>query len=453
MKRTLTSELKNSKSQEVLVKGWIAARRDHGKIIFIDLRDRSGIAQVVFVPGSSTDKKAQELRPNFVVEILGKVKARPKGMENPKIISGTVEIQAESLKIISEAQTLPFEVDDTALVSEELRLEYRYLDLRSRRMRKNIIARHLMLQFARDFLSDQEFIEIETPVLTKSTPEGARDYVVPSRLHSCHFYALPQSPQQYKQLLMIAGFERYFQIARCFRDEDTRGDRQPEFTQIDIEMAFAAQEEIMATAESLCTALINKQFPEKKITLAPFPKITYDQAVKRYQSDRPDLRKNKTDSNELAFAWITDFPMFEKKADGSLGAAHHPFTKPQSEKLDETVKAYQYDLVCNGYEIGGGSLRTTDMTLLKKVFEFLGHSQNEIEKQFGYLMEAYKYGAPPHGGIALGFDRLLAILQSEPSIREVIAFPKTGDGRDPMMETPSAVSEKQLNELHIKCRN
>lgn len=451
MQRTLTNELTKYIGKTVLLRGWVATRRDHGKIIFIDLKDRRGITQIVFVPGVEAYKTAESLRPEWVVEIEGEVKKRPKGMENDKIVSGNVEIQAKQLIVLSEAKTPPFETDETKNIDEAVRMKYRYLDLRSKRMHKNIVMRHKVIQYIRNYLIENEFLEVETPILTKSTPEGARDYVVPSRLQPSHFYALPQSPQQYKQLLMVSGFERYFQIPRCFRDEDTRGDRQPEFTQLDIEMSFPSQEEIMNLIERLMIKLINELYPNKKITVTPFPKLNYEKAIKLYNSDRPDLRKDKKNADELALSWIVNFPMFEKREDGSIGAAHHPFTKPQSENLSLEIKAFQYDLVCNGFEIGGGSIRTSDPKLLEKVFEFMGHKKENIKKQFGHLLEAFNFGVPPHGGIALGIDRVMAILQNEVSIREVIAFPKTGDGRDLMMDSPTNLSQKQLKELHIKC--
>jgi len=450
MKRSLAQELNQKIGGTVMLQGWVATRRDHGKIIFIDLRDRTGITQVVFVPNGKTYEQAQQLRPEWVVEVSGELKKRPKGMENTNIPSGLVELKATELTVLSEAQTPPFELDETINVDEAVRLQYRYLDLRTKRMRDNMLGRHRALQFIRDYLVTNDFLEIETPILTKSTPEGARDYVVPSRLQPGHFYALPQSPQQYKQLLMVSGFERYFQIPRCFRDEDTRGDRQPEFTQIDIELSFGAQEEIMALVEKMMILLVNERYPKKKITVTPFPKITHAQTIKLYQSDRPDLRKDKKNPDELAFAWIVDFPMFEKREDKSIGAVHHPFTKPQSESLSMDTMAFQFDLVCNGFELGGGSIRNSNPSLLRRVFEFMGHSQNEINQQFGHLLKAFDYGVPPHGGIALGLDRIMAMLQNESSIREVIAFPKTGDGRDLMMGAPSPISAKQLKELKLK---
>ena len=309
----------------------------------------------------------------------------------------------------------------------------------------------------RDFLQKKGFVEIETPILTKSTPEGARDFLVPSRLHPGKFYALPQSPQQYKQLLQVAGFERYFQIARCLRDEDPRADRQAEFTQLDIEMSFVQQEDILSLIEKLFIEIVKKFFPEKKISKIPFPRIPYKKTIEKYKTDKPDIRKNKKDNNELAFCFIVDFPMFEwKEEEKRWDTMHHPFTKPKSEdpkeikKHPEKILAWQYDFVLNGVEIGGGSLRTTDLKILEAVFEVLGHKKSEIKEKFKHLFEAFQYGVPPHGGIAPGIDRFLMTILGEKSIREVIAFPKTGDGRDLMMGIPSEVSKEQLKELHLK---
>jgi len=453
-------------NKEITLYGWVDSRRDHGKIIFIDLRDRTGKVQVVFSPDKKeTYELSGNLRAEWVVEIKGIIKARPKSMENPKIPTGSIEIEATGLKILSQALTPPFDLStDGKDVKEEVRLKYRYLDLRRERLSKNIIFRHKIIKFIRDFLSDDGFVEVETPILTKSTPEGARDYIVPSRLDPGKFYALPQSPQQYKQLLMVAGIEKYFQIARCFRDEDTRGDRQPEFTQLDLEMDFPTQEDVLSLIENLFKQLVEKIYPEKKIKEFPFPRISYKDAMEKYKSDKPDLRKNKKDPNELAFAFIVDFPLFEfKKEEKKWGAVHHPFTRPKLEK-DETIEqlierikkdpgkpfADQYDFVLNGYEIGGGSLRIHEPRLLETIFEILGHKKEDIAEKFGHLINAFKYGVPPHGGIALGLDRIVMILEDEPSIREVIAFPKTGDGRDLMMNAPSEVDDKQLKDLHIK---
>ncbi|XOB41761.1 MAG: aspartate--tRNA ligase [Candidatus Nealsonbacteria bacterium] len=459
MKRILNKQTPNYLGKSVKVCGWVKTIRSHGKIIFIDLRDRSGILQLVFTPGtSSLYARAQQLRPEWVIAAVGKIKERPKEMINPKLETGKIELQPEKLEIFSEAKTLPFSIDTPGYeITEEKRLKYRYLDLRRERMRKNLQWRQKVIQFMRDFLQKEGFIEVETPILTKSTPEGARDFLVPSRLQPGKFYALPQSPQQYKQLLMVAGIEKYFQIARCLRDEDPRADRQAEHTQLDIEMAFTYQEEILDLVERLYVALTKKLFPEKKITKIPFPRISYKEAIKKYNSDKPDLRKNKKISDELAFCFIVDFPMFEwHKKEKRWGAMHHPFTKPQTENISEIKKhperilAYQYDFVLNGCEIGGGSLRTTNLDVLTAVFEVLGHKKQEIRKLFSNYFEAFSYGVPPHGGIAPGIDRFLAVLLKEPNIREVMAFPKTGDNRDLMMGVPAKVTEKQLKELHIK---
>lgn len=453
-------------NQEVTLFGWVDNRRDHGKIIFIDLKDRTGILQLVFSP----DKKevyelADKLRSQWVIEVKGLIKARPLGMENQKINTGTVEMEVTALKVWAQAKTPPFDLSsDGKEISEEVRLKYRYLDLRRERMQKNLWHRHLVTKYIRDYLSERDFFEIATPELTKSTPEGARDYVVPSRLDPGKFYALPQSPQQYKQLLMVAGIERYFQIARCFRDEDTRGDRQPEFTQLDLEMDFPTQAEILSLIEDLLKNIVEKFYPEKKILHFPFPRLTYKEVMEKYHSDKPDLRENKNNHQELAFAFVVDFPLFEwKEEEHRFDAVHHPFTRPQlkeGETISELIQrikadpslplAYQYDVVLNGYEVGGGSLRIHEPELLEAIFEIMGHQKEAIYAKFGHLLEAFSYGVPPHGGIALGLDRLMMILENEPSIREVIAFPKTGDGRDLMMNAPAEIDERQLKELHLK---
>ena len=472
MKRILNIETLKHLGEKVKVCGWVQTIRSHGKILFIDLRDRSGILQIVFTPeNKELYKKAKDLRPEWVVGIDGEIKERPRAMVNPKIATGKIELLPKFLEIFSRAKTLPFPIDTPGYeINEEKRLKYRYLDLRRERMRKNLEIRQKVIQFMREFLIKEGFIEVETPILTKSTPEGARDFLVPARLQPGKFYALPQSPQQYKQLLMIAGLEKYFQIARCFRDEDPRADRQAEHTQLDIEMSFINQEDILDLTEHLYTNLIKKLFPEKKITKIPFPRITYRETMEKYKTDKPDLRKSKKESNELAFCFIIDFPMFEwHEEEKTWGAQHHPFTLPnfgkqnlggQAKTIDECIKeikkhpektlAYQYDFVLNGYEIGGGSIRTTDMDILLAVFEVLGHKKEETKKQFSHYFEAFSYGVPPHGGIASGIDRFLTVVLNEPNIREVMAFPKTGDNRDLMMDLPSEVTEEQLKELHIK---
>jgi len=333
-------------------------------------------------------------------------------------------------------------------------------------MQKNLRNRYKVIKFMRDYLTERDFVEVETPILGKSTPEGARDYLVPSRLHPGTFYALPQSPQQYKQLLMVAGLERYFQIVRCFRDEDTRGDRQPEFTQLDIEMSFVDQEEVLGLIEDLYLKLVRALYPEKKIKLdknSRIPRMPYKEAMAKYNSDKPDIRENKNDPDELAFLFVVDFPAFEwKETEKRWDAVHHPFTQPQVKDVKEfheafkkdpaAIPAKQYDFVLNGYEIAGGSIRIHDPELLAAVFEAMGNKPEDIKEKFGHMLQAFEYGVPPHGGIASGLDRFVAILENEPNIREVIAFPKTGDGRDLMMHAPSSVSETQLKELGLEIK-
>ncbi len=457
--RTLSEEIGQQEGKEVVLLGWVAVRRDHGKIIFIDLRDRSGLAQMVFL-GKDKElfQKAEQLRPEWVVKITGTVNPRPEKLVNPELASGKWEVLANRLEVLNEAQTPPIAIDtDGYEIGEESRLKYRYLDLRRPRLQKNLAARHEVLNFIREYLTEKDFIEIETPIISKSTPEGARDYLVPSRLYPGKVYALPQSPQQYKQLLMVSGFERYFQIARCFRDEDTRGDRQPEFTQLDLEMSFVEREDVMNLTEDLYIKIVEELFPEKKIIQKPFPRLNYAEVMEKYGTDKPDLRNDKNDPNELAFCWVIDFPFFEKTDDGWT-FTHNPFSAPKKEHLDwlmakkniDKILTSQYDLVLNGYEIGGGSIRNHRPEALRKVFEIMGMSEEKIMKNFGHMIEALAYGAPPHGGIAPGIDRFVMLLMDEPNIREVIAFPKTGDARDLMMDAPSEIDKKQLNELGLE---
>jgi aspartyl-tRNA synthetase len=467
MKRILAVETIEKIGEKVRLSGWVHQRRDHGQIIFIDLRDRSGLIQLVFtLQNKELYQLADSLRPEWVISIEGKVNQRPKNMANPKIPTGEIEVSVEELKILNQAKTPPFEISPSASngkeINEELRLKYRYLDLRRQKMKSNLVWRHKVIKLMRDFMDKQGFIEIETPILTKSTPEGARDFLVPSRLHPGQFYALPQAPQQLKQLLMVAGLERYFQLARCFRDEDLRGDRQPEFTQLDIEMSFVKQKDILDLIEKLLIKIVKELVVfdnnlSKKLTFKPFLKLDYQEAIKKYGTDKPDLRKDPKDPDELAFAWIVNWPLFEwNSQEKRYDPCHHVFTAPQEKDLpllaQEPLKvhSWQHDLVLNGVELGGGSIRIHRRNIQEKIFKLVGLNQEEIEDKFGHLLRAFEYGAPPHGGIALGIDRLLMILLNEESIRQVIAFPKTGDGRDLTMEAPSSVSPEQLKELNIK---
>ncbi len=466
-------EIINKEGEVAELRGWVDVRRNLGKIIFIDLRDRSGIVQLVFTPPKDSAKAgsaeqasknkilyetAEQLRPEWVIKVSGKINKRPAGMENPNIETGYLEMLVENLEVLSQAKNLPIDISKSGTeISEEIRMKYRYLDLRRNRLLKNMEMRHKVIKFARDYLSDRGFMEIETPILTKSTPEGARDFLTPSRLEKGKFYALPQSPQQYKQLLMVSGLEKYFQIARCFRDEDTRGDRQPEFTQLDIEMSFVEENDVMTLVEEMFIDMIKKLYPQKTIQTIPFPRLTYKEAMEKYNTDRPDLRNDKNDLDLLAFCWITDFPFFEKADDGGWVFTHNPFSAPKKECAEKfmnkenigDILTTQYDIALNGYEVGGGSIRNHNPEALKKTFEIMGFDEQRIMENFGHMIEALSYGAPPHGGIAPGMDRLIMILQNEPNIREVIAFPKTGDGRDLMMSSPSEVDKKQLDDLGI----
>jgi len=588
MLRTKTCGELNKKNdgQEITLSGWVHRRRDHGGVIFIDLRDRYGITQVKFDPkiNKKTWEAGDALRSEWVIKVKGKVVKRPNDMVNKKIKTGEIEVEAGELEIFSQAKTPPFEIDEEKRIEtkEEIRMKYRYLDLRKPEIAEIMIKRHEFIKFIRDYLAGLNFLEIETPVLSKSTPEGARDFLVPSRLHPGNFYALPQSPQQYKQLLMLSGLDRYFQIAKCFRDEDTRGDRQAEFTQLDLEMSFVDQEDILALTEDLFSQAIKKIFPEKKIMSEPFIRLTHKEAITKYGTDRPDLRfgleikeltemvkgcgfkvfaeaadkggvvraicatgaarfsraqideltnfvadfgakglayiivkekgeyqspivkflgeeltekivketeakpgdiiffgadKEKVvreslgelrnelarkldliDENVLAFSFVVDFPLFEEeRVEGHFAPEHHMFTSPKDEDMElldkdpGRVKSYQHDLVCNGCEVGGGSIRIHDRDTQEKVFELIGFKE-EDKKRFGHFLKAFEYGVPPHGGIAPGIDRLLMVAMEKQSIRDVMAFPKTGDGRDLMMEAPSEVDEKQLKELGIKLR-
>ena len=570
--------------QKVALAGWVHRRRDHGGVVFLDLRDRYGLIQITINPNLSKETldTVANIRFEWVLQVAGTVQKRPQGMENPNMATGEIEVIASEINVLNPAKTLPFMINngDTNEADEATRLKYRYLDLRRERMKNNIILRHRVVKFMRDYLDQQGFIEIETPILFKATPEGARDYLVPSRVYPGQFYALPQSPQQLKQLLMVAGMDRYFQIARCFRDEDQRGDRQPEFTQLDIEMSFVQREDILTMVEGLYTAMIPEVTPHKRILSSPWPMLSYTEAVEKYGSDKPDLRfgmqlmdvsdifaksdfrvfqsaleaggvikcivapasadksrrevdeltdvaksfgakglatlavtaegvkgsaakfvkveeieavkskinakqgdlilfaadqrvivnkvlgglrlvfrdkLNLADKDVMAFAWVVDFPMFEwNEEEKKWDAAHHPFTMPKMEDLPKfetnpgEIFSDAYDMVCNGYEMASGSIRIHRRDIQTKIFQLLGLKDEEIQLKFGHMLEAFEYGAPPHGGVAPGIDRLVMLLADEPNIREVIAFPKNQVARDVMADAPSSVETKQLKELHIK---
>ena len=580
--RTAGELRKENVGEQARLAGWVHRRRDHGGLIFIDLRDRWGITQITFDPArSELFAAAEALRPEWSISVEGEVVLRPEGNQNPDLPTGDIEVEASDLRVLNTSETPPFEIDRDRPVDELLRLRYRYLDLRRDRMRENVLFRHRMVKHMRDFLDERGFVEIETPLLTASTPEGARDYLVPSRLYAGQFYALPQSPQQFKQLLMVAGFERYYQVARALRDEDQRGDRQPEHTQLDIELSYTTQEEILALIEDLYVEIV-EELSDKRLAFQPFARLTYAEAMDRFGSDKPDLRfglelgdvseiarssdfkvfsgaveaggsvrgisvsglgdlsrreideiaavaalggarglvdlkverdglSGRTakffsddeqtglrealgardgdymffvadvdgvvfeslnrlrlhfrdrlglvDPDALAFCWVTDFPLFEWNEDeGRIEPMHHMFTMPRDEHvplLDTEpleVIGQLYDLVANGVELASGSIRIHNSELQQKVFDVIGLEPEEAERRFGTILTAFRYGAPPHGGIAPGIDRSVMVLRDEPNIREVTAFPKTQAARDEMMDAPGPVSEAQLNELHISLR-
>jgi aspartyl-tRNA synthetase len=468
--RVLSSKAHEFAGDVATIKGWVRIRRDHGKLIFLDIRDRDGIIQVVVNPRISEEahKVAQELRPEFVVEITGNVNKRPENAVNKDIVSGTVEIEATEIKILGSAETPPFDITTDGLdVNEETRLKYRYLDLRRNRMQKNIRLRSDCMQAFRQALIKKEFVEIETPLLSKATMEGARDFIVPSRYQPGKFYALPQSPQQYKQLLMVAGFERYFQFPHCLRDEDPRADRGFEFTQLDLEMSFVAREDVMETVENVVVETVKAV--KGKLKSDKFPVFTYKEAIEKFGADKFDLRTDEEKKDgTLAFAWVIDFPFFRPVSKTEISDkfdskskwtfTHNPFSMPISEHKEWFLKGEnvgqiittQYDLVCNGLEVGGGSIRAHTPELLKATYKIMGYSEQQIQESIGHMLEAFSYGTPPHGGIALGLDRLVAILGGESSIKEVTAFPMTATGRTAIMDAPAEVSDEQLRELKIK---
>jgi aspartyl-tRNA synthetase len=460
--RTYIKDLSEHIGEEITIACWVDVRRDQGKLVFFDFRDMSGKVQGVILPNNKeAHETATPIRTEWVLQVSGKVNKRPDKNIQQEKQNGDIELEILSIVVLNEAETTPFDVtSDGRELNEEIRLKYRYLDLRRPRLQKNIRLRDSIISFFRDYMHRENFVEIETPILMKGTPEGSREYLVPSRIEKGKFYALPQSPQQYKQLCMVAGFEKYFQIARCMRDEDLRGDRQPEFTQLDYEMSFVEQEDVLRFTEKMFMEMVQKLFPEKHCTTVPFPRLTFAESMEKYGSDKPDLRKDKNDPNELAFAWIVDFPMFEKMEDGTMQAAHHPFCSIKDEDVDKfmkgedlfSIRANSYDLVLNGYELSSGSIRIHKREIQRQVFKLLNISEEEQKAKFGHMLEAFTFGAPPHGGFAPGVDRVVMLMANEPNIREVIAFPKTGEARDLMMNAPSSIGENQLKELGISLR-
>jgi aspartyl-tRNA synthetase len=452
--RTLSHDTTTAVGQTITLQGWIHTIRKHGKILFIDVRDFSGIVQTVV----SKDLITDQLHAEDVVEITGTVKQRPESMVNSNLSTGTVEVEVSSLHVLNKARELPFPIDtDGYDISEEMRLKYRYLDLRRPRLQHNMRLRSKLVESIRQFLFGHRFTEIETPMLTKSTPEGSRDFLVPSRLQPGKFFALPQSPQQYKQLLMVAAFERYFQIAKCIRDEDTRADRGFEFTQVDLEMSFVTKEDVMALDEAMMIAVCESL--GYTIKQKPFPVLSYKEAMDKYGDDKFDMRTDEEKQKGiLAFAWVIDFPFFEKTEEGGWTFTHNPFSLPKKEHIEwlkngdhiEDIIAEQYDLICNGCEVGGGSIRAHKPELLEAVFRIMGYSQERIKEEFGHMLEAFSYGSPPHGGLAHGIERLVMILQNEPYLREVVAFPQSSKGTTSVMTAPEAVTSQQLSELGLQ---
>lgn len=454
---------KKNVNKKITLSGWVDSMRISGKIGFLILRDRYGKTQCFL--GKDIIAEFGEIRRESVVQVVGVVKERPDNQKRPEP-TGEIEVSVSGLKILSACEPLPLEIDDVVNTSEDMRLKYRYLDLRRPVMVNNLTMRHKVVQSIRNKMNEHGFLEITTPILTKSSPEGARDYLVPARLHPGKFYALPQAPQQYKQLLMVGGLDRYFQIAPCFRDENARANRAPgEFYQFDVEMSFVEQEDILNLIEKLMIYVVKDLFPEKKITQVPFPRLNYDDVMKKYDTDSPDIRKNKEDINELGFCFVINFPLFVKQskedffhgAGQEWGPSHHMFTMPHEEDLKlldsdpGKARSYQHDLILNGMEIGGGSIRIHDPKIQKKIFDLIGFSKEQAN-EFKHMIEAFTYGVPPHGGIALGVDRLLMLLMNEPSIREIIAFPKNKDARDVTLDAPSIVDKTQLDELGIKLK-
>ena len=457
MQRTLIGELGACVGETVSISGWVSVRRDQGKMVFFDFRDRSGTVQGVVLPGSAAIETAKEIRSEYVVRVEGKVNKRPEKNVQTERQNGDIELEVTAIEVLNPSETMPFDIlGDTSGIDESVRAEYRYLDLRSERMQKNMKVRSEFIRRCREHLFERSFTEIETPLLTESTPEGSRDFVVPSRLHPGKFYALPQSPQQYKQLLMTAGFERYFQIARAVRDEDLRADRGFEHSQIDIEMSFVTQDDVMAAVEDMVTTVVEAM--GYTIKEKPFPRVSYTDAMQKYGADKFDLRTDEDKvAGVLAYAWVTQFPFFEKTPEGGWTFTHNPFSMPIPEHIDWLMEGKnigeilttQYDLICNGFETGGGSIRAHKPEILEAVYRVMGFSTEDLEDRVGHMLKAFRYGTPPHGGIALGIERNIMNLTGETMLREVQAFPMTRSGQTAVMKAPKPLSQKQLDELHL----
>ncbi|MCB9810927.1 MAG: aspartate--tRNA ligase [Candidatus Nomurabacteria bacterium] len=457
MERILIGSLSEHIDKEVTIKGWVDVARLQGKMAFFDFRDRSGKVQGVVFGKPEVLEIAKELKSEYVVAVTGKVNKRPEKMVKEGVQNGDIELEITGIDVLAESDTPPFDLgEDSINKDEEVRLKYRYLDLRTERMQKNIRIRSEFVRRCRNFLMDQDFVEIETPILTESTPEGSRDFVVPSRHNPGQFYALPQSPQQYKQMLMTAGFERYVQIARAIRDEDLRADRGYEHTQIDVEMSFVERNDVMRTIEDMITSVVESM--GYTIKHKPFPVVTYADSIEKYGDDKFDLRTEEDKKNGvLAYAWVVDFPFFEKTDKGTWTFSHNPFSMPKAEHLEWLLKGEnidkilttQYDLVCNGYEAGGGSIRAHKPEILEAVYKIMGNSEEEMQDKVGHMLEAFKYGTPPHGGIALGVERNVMNLTGEEALREVQAFPMTRKGQTAVMNGPKSLEIEQLLELGI----
>jgi len=454
----LIGELGDHIGKTVSISGWVDVRRDQGKMIFFDFRDRSGLVQGVVLSGSPAMETAKDIRNEYVVRVEGVMNKRPEKNVQKDRPDGDIELEIQGIEILNPSDTMPFDISgDTSGIDESVRAEYRYLDLRSKRMQTNMKLRSEFIRRCREYLFSKDFTEIETPLLTESTPEGSRDFVVPSRLNPGKFYALPQSPQQYKQLLMTAGFERYFQIARAVRDEDLRADRGFEHTQVDIEMSFVTMEDVMAAVEKMVTTVVEAM--GYVITQKPFPRISYKEAMETYGADKFDLRTDEDkEKGVLAYAWVVNFPFFEKTDEGGWTFTHNPFSMPIPEHIDWLMKGErigeilttQYDLVCNGFESGGGSIRAHKPEILEAVYKVMGFTSEELEECIGHMLRAFRYGTPPHGGIALGVERNIMNLTGETMLREVQAFPMTRGGQTAVMKAPKPLTDKQLKELGLK---